>query len=352
MKILLFALALLVLVTTLVPFLRREEWWIRVFDFPRLQAFVVGALTLGALPLLASPLGAAGWGVAGLLAVCLVVQAARIFPYTRLAPRQVKDAVGATPERTISLLVANVLMDNRDAERLLAIIRARRPDLVLTLEPDAWWERQLAVLEPDYPYTVKQPLDNRYGILLHARYELVAPEIKYLLKEGIPSIHTRVRLPSGDVVWLHCLHPEPPSPTEADTSLERDAELLMVGKEVRERDAPTIVAGDLNDVAWSDTTTLFQKISGLLDPRNGRGMFNTFHAEYPLFRWPLDHIFHSDHFTLLEMARESAFGSDHFPVFAKLYFQPSAAAEQEEPEADQDEREEADAKIEKAGATP
>ncbi len=208
------------------------------------------------------------------------------------------------------------------------------PDLVLTLEPDGWWERELRVLEDDYPHTLKAPLDNRYGMLLHSRLELVEPEIKYLISDEFPSMHMRVRLASGDEVWLHCLHPEPPSPTEADESTRRDAELLIVGDEVKDRDEPTVVAGDLNDVAWSYTTTLFQKISGLLDPRKGRGMFNTFHAEHPLLRWPLDHVFHSDHFTLGEMARLPAFGSDHFPVYARLVLEAGAEARQDEVEAD------------------
>jgi hypothetical protein len=77
--------------------------------------------------------------------------------------------------------------------------------------------------------------------------------------------------------------PVPPTP-----SYGRDAELVLIGREIDGASRPAVVAGDLNDVAWSSTTTLFQKISGTLDPRVGRGLYNSFHAKSPLLRFPLD----------------------------------------------------------------
>src|SRR5690606_25784737 len=102
--------------------------------------------------------------------------------------------------------------------------------------------------------------------------------------------------------------------------LDRDAELLLVAKEVREhyQGEPVIVLGDLNDVAWSHTTRMFQRISQLLDPRIGRGFFNTFHVNYPFLRWPLDHLFVSSDFQLTQLNRLPNIGSAHFAMFAEL----------------------------------
>jgi endonuclease/exonuclease/phosphatase (EEP) superfamily protein YafD len=345
MNVVVLILAGLLALASLAPLVRHDAWWIRSFDFPRLQIFGLGVVVLGAYLFVWDVETWVGGITLGLLAAALLLQAYRILPFTPLWPKQVTSAPPDTRAPDLSLMVANVLMSNRQAGRLVEIVRDRAPDLVLTLEPDDWWERELRVLEDDYPYTLKAPLDNRYGMLLHSRLELVEPEIKHLISDEFPSMHLRVRLDSGDLVWLHALHPEPPSPTEADESTRRDAELLIVGDHIKDRDEPTIVAGDLNDVAWSYTTTLFQKVSGLLDPRKGRGMFNTFHAEHRLLRWPLDHVFHSDHFTLAEMARLPAFGSDHFPVYARLVLEAGAQARQDEVEADADDVEQAEEKI-------
>ena len=243
-------------------------------------------------------------------------------------------------------------MENRQATKFLRIVRDASPDVVLILEADAWWEKQLAPLETDYANTVKKPLPNTYGMLLYSRLPLIAPEVRFLLDNEIPSIRTQLTLASGRHIWLYALHPKPPAPSESETTTKRDAELLIVGREVRSIAQPVIVAGDLNDVAWSRTTALFQKTSKMLDPRIGRGLYNSFSAKIPLLRWPLDHVFHSDDFGLIALKRLPAFGSDHFPVYVSLNLSSQAKGQQEEPRLKADERREVEEKIERGHREP
>ncbi len=240
-------------------------------------------------------------------------------------------------------------MQNHEFAGLLRSIRDVDPDIVLTVETDKWWKEKLSPLEETYQYTVLQPQENEYGMLLYSRLPLSNVSVKFLIDEEIPSIHATAHLPSGDEVELRCLHPRPPYPTEDETATDRDAEVLVVGREIKEQvNGPAIVFGDLNDVAWSRTNYLFQNISGLLDPRIGRGFYNTFHASYPIIRFPLDHFFHSNHFRLVDFRRLPYFGSDHFPVFIKLSIENDAPVKQEELHADAEEQQEAKVKIEKA----
>jgi endonuclease/exonuclease/phosphatase (EEP) superfamily protein YafD len=230
----------------------------------------------------------------------------------------VQPARPPRPESTLTLLLANVKMDNRQSSRLRQIITKANPDVILAVETDTWWESELGCFAQSHPFTVRRPQDNFYGMLLYSRLELVHPEIRFLIEDDVPSIRAVVKLRTGIEIEIHCLHPKPPVPQETAQSTERDAELMIVGKEVKGKQLPIVVMGDLNDVAWSHTNDLFQKISGLLDPRIGRGFYNSFHAEYFFLRFPLDHFFHSTHFRLIELKRLAYFGSDHFPMFMEL----------------------------------
>lgn len=347
MKIVLIAIGLLMIAATILPILRKDAWWIRVFDFPRLQITAIIAATFAAYVALKwEPMWAENLFLLA-LSSCLIYQSFMMYPYTRLARKQVQQSRNTRDDSSFGLLFANVLMENRNVAKLKEIISEVDPDIILTAETDDWWKEQLRGFEQTHPHTIQQPQDNTYGMLLYSRLELLNPTVKFLVQDDVPSLHARVRLRSGKEVELRCLHPRPPFPTEDERSTERDAELLIVGKETKELTAPVVVLGDLNDVAWSRTNYLFQDISGLLDPRIGRGFYHTFHAKYPFIRFPLDHFFHSNHFRLVDFRRLAYFGSDHFPVYIKLSYEPSAENQQEELQADRSEQEEAEEKIKK-----
>jgi endonuclease/exonuclease/phosphatase (EEP) superfamily protein YafD len=218
-------------------------------------------------------------------------------------------------------------------------VEEENPDAVLLCETDGWWIKELGSIEDNYPYTIKCPLSNHYGMALYSRLPFKDYRIDYLIQDDVPSFLVIIILPSGDEIELHCVHPRPPVPEETARSTERDGELLLIGKSLRDSKLPVIVAGDLNDVAWSRTTKLFQK---------GRGFYNSFHAKYRLIRFPLDHVFHSRHFRLISLKRLEAGGSDHFPIFVSLSYEPDAKREQEKPKATIEEKQEAAEKIEKA----
>ncbi|MDY0039354.1 MAG: endonuclease/exonuclease/phosphatase family protein [Desulforhabdus sp.] len=347
MSLLLPIFAAIVVVATLLPIIEDEAWWIRIFDFPRIQIVVLGIIVIAAYLILKRPLTSLDRLMLVLVLAAIAIQLIQIRPYTRLAKKQVLDADATDAENSINLLIANVLMSNRNVNGLLQILEESNPDIVLLTEPDKWWQEQLSGIESKYPYTLRCPLENTYGMLFYSKYELYEAEVNFLLEPDVPSMRTIVGLPSGLRVELHCLHPKPPHPEESKDTEERDAELLTVAKEVKGSAHPVIVMGDLNDVAWSHTTRLFQRISGLLDPRIGRGIYNTFHAKYPFIRFPLDHVFHSDHFKLIELERKSYFGSDHFPVHVRLLYQARAENEQDEPDQKSSDKEKAERKIRK-----
>jgi endonuclease/exonuclease/phosphatase (EEP) superfamily protein YafD len=318
----------LIVVVSFINLIPLDYWWIRIWDFPHLQLTVLAAL------------GLVGWGWFGNhyfdnwlvlvpigLLVTLCYQSWLIYPFTGLAKKQVVRRIDGEPsdtDNTIRLLVSNVFMDNEESGKVLSLIDQYRPDVVLLLETNQRWQDELTPLEASYPHRLLHPLENTYGLLLYSKLPMTHHELRHLIQDDIPSVYVQFKLPSGIPIHFYGVHPMPPSPTEHYRSTERDAELVLVGREARKQSEPVVVAGDLNDVAWSHTTRLFQRISGLFDPRIGRGLFNTFHAKYPLLRWPLDHVFVSCHFQLQRIKRLPSVGSDHFPMFIELTYVPDA----------------------------
>lgn len=310
------------------------HWFVRGWDFPRPQLVVV--LVAISATYVAVVDVRAGWELVflALMAAAIVYNCWRIVPYTPLVRPSVPPATVGDPALRLRLLICNVLWENDRADLLLRTIERTDPDLVLLVETgERWCERMKSLVRDGrYPHTVQRPQDNHYGMCLYSRLELIEPEILTLVDDDVPSIHTRVRLPCGVEVAFHGVHPRPPEPVHDQDSVQRDAELVLVAALTAATERPTIVAGDLNDVAWSDTTALFLRLSGMLDPRVGRGLYNTWKADSRWLRLPLDHVFHSEHFELGRLEILEDVGSDHFPVLSELHYRAVTEAEPEPPE--------------------
>lgn len=339
------ALILLLVGLTALSAVRSAKWWIRIWDYPRLH---VAAALLAAC--LAYALSARLDGLAALpLAAGLAAfawQAWRIHPYTPFARTQSRRARGSGGPG-LRLLVANVLMENRRADDLLALVRDADPDVLLMAETDDWWDARLAPLLESHPFALRRPQPDTYGLHFFSRLPLRGAELRFLVEPDVPSVFAELELGSGRSVALWGLHPRPPLP--GDDTEERDAELILVAREAAARDGPRVVMGDLNDVAWSDTTRLFQKLSRLLDPRVGRGLYATYPAQLPFLRWPLDHLFHSSDFRLVRLETLRRFGSDHLPILIELAHQPDPGRESELPQPDAEDRAEARERLQAAG---
>ncbi|TFF36287.1 endonuclease/exonuclease/phosphatase family protein [Mucilaginibacter psychrotolerans] len=334
MNIFLITFSVLLLTFTLLSVIKHQYWIFRVFDYPRLQKLGLSVICLALFVFFFKGSAVLLYIFLVLLLANIIYLSSQIIPFTPLGRKQVLRAHQDVPEQSICIMIANVFQYNTNFKGCLKEIGKYKPDVVLLLETDKRWDNETAALAKAYPYEVKVPLENTYGMLLYSKLKLEDAEVKYLVQDGIPSIHTVVVLESGTKIKLFAVHPTPPVPGENPRSTERDKELLLVADLAKASHLPVIVIGDLNDVAWSYTTELFLKMSGLIDPRRGRGFYNSFHAHYPVIRFPLDHAFISTDFKLKGIKRLSNFDSDHFPIYIHLQYEKKASAEQESMEPD------------------
>ncbi len=322
-------LAGLLLAVTIVPFLPVAHGIVRIGDFPRQQIVVVA---LGCLVL--SLATASNLVFSLIFAAIALFQAWFIAEFTKIWRKETKDFDPAKDEgKRFRLVASNVKMSNRDYDGHQSLLKAADPDIVVLMETDAGWLEGMRPFLEEYPHRIEQPQDNSYGIALASRFPLSNTSVQDLLTEGVPSIFATVELAENLRFRMYTIHPEPPVPHRGTEG--RDGETALIALSVRDEDGPVIVTGDLNDVAWSKTTRRFRRISGLLDPRIGRRIINTFDARYWFMRWPLDHLFHSPHFRLAGMARLEAGGSDHFPVRFDLVLCKDEDAESHPDQADE-----------------
>ena len=335
-----------ILIFIVSPFFLATEnphWFFRTPDFIRLQSIGIQILLLVLFLIFEETFTTFSWILLVALVAAIIYQVVKVFPYSSLYPRRKPNFPS---DGMVSVLAGNVFQDNEKYHLFKEEVNRYDPDLVLTMESDKKWEEGLSEIETEYPHSVKIPLDNYYGMHLYSKVKLKNVEVNYHIEEGVPSIFFEYTLSNDRDIFFACLHPAPPSPTENETSKERDAELMIVGKKLRKLNKPVVICGDMNDVVWSRTTRLFKKMTAMIDPRIGRGFFPTYHAGYWLMRFPLDHLFHTKDLFVKTIIRTKNFGSDHFAMYYEIHHK-TGKQPHTKGKLNGDEKEEVEEKIEK-----
>lgn len=329
---------------TLLSSLPGKSWVLRVCDFPRAQIlFVAGVLLVTEL---ARHQVGAGWADSWvsaarpyflvMLAVTVCVQLWWALRLTPLARRELPSASESATEspmpptddsagmQRIRLISANVDYTNKERGKALSQLIEHGADVIALIETDERWDSCIEAQKEEFPYVIKELRERGRGMALLSRFPIHYEEVLYLVDEDRPSIWCQIELPCNSHVRIVVTHPPPPGLPKRKgdgrhSSKKRDIELDIIAGRIREkRNQHWILTGDFNDVGWSATTLRAKRISALLDPRIGRGMYNTFPASWPFVRYPIDHVLVSASFRLVQLKRLGHIGSDHLPLGVEL----------------------------------
>ncbi|MEM7687472.1 MAG: endonuclease/exonuclease/phosphatase family protein [Pseudomonadota bacterium] len=325
--------AVFIIATSLSSLITSDEWWVRMWDFPRIQLAVLALIF--SIVLFIFERGTALL-LACALAVCGVWQTSRVSLYTPFVSPEMEfatpdpidnagevNAAGLLAPTCFSMLAYNVQQSNRDYARSLAMLEREDPDIVVLFETDQAWLDALEPVLARYPERAARPLANKYGLAFATRLPVLKKSIQALAEHDTPSVF--VTLKAERTFQIIGLHPRPPKPGQ-DTD-ERDAELVIAARYAQTQNMPVLALGDFNDVAWSDTSSLFKRLGGFLDPRIGRGVYATFPSNMTWLGWPLDHVFATPEFTLAELRVLENTGSDHRAILARLCLADDGYAE-------------------------
>ena len=345
MTILYFIFSSLVVLATLLPKVPSSHWVFRTADFGKIQVFYIATATfiLGFFLVEKSTMF---WISQVLLLACILFHGLKLIKYTHFYPIE-KLEPKHTSSNMLHFVSANVYQFNTDYDRFIRFIKKHQPEIFLTMESNGDWEKALEVLEKEYPYHHKVGLENTYGMHLYSKLKIEESRTHYFVADDLPSIEAIIKTNDGHRFVFFGVHPPPPSPTEEETSKERDGDLLSVAKRVKELHLPTVVVGDFNNVAWSKSSILFRRTSELIDPRIGHGFVSTFHAKYRFLRFPIDLMFHSTDVFVTELKTLENFGSDHLPVYCEFFIDSEMEDQEDQVEtATQEEIQEAEEMIE------
>lgn len=223
---------------------------------------------------------------------------------------------GTATEANLSILCTNLLSVNARYDDFLDLVHREDPDIVFIQELHQAWAVGLRPLEATYPYFIKIPREDNFGIALYSRLPLIDARENDIAEAGVPGIRADVEV-NGRTVTLLNLHTLPPV---GSWYFEiRNRQFTKLADFAKRQEDLFLVAGDLNTAMWSPYYKRMERDSGLVNARKGFGVVATWPSFYPIFRIPIDHCLLSPEIEVVDLRRGPAIGSDHLPLIVEVY---------------------------------
>lgn len=286
----------------------------KVWNYFRPQLFVFGALVSIATLFMFILDPTWMWGSS--FVVALLATGYHLYKIRRHLPFA-KYELDMSPagEHKLSVMSVNVRQSNKDTDRLIQKVRQMKPDILLVFEIDDHWAKDLHTLKDILPHQITECRQDTYGMGVYSTLNIESHEKLFYCDTAIPALDCLFKDGQGKHFRLLGIHPRPPGEELTGECFQKYLSASLM--RARSAQEPIIVAGDFNEVCWSDQMTELKQVCDLKDPRIGRGIMGTYNAHIPLFRMPIDHVLFCGEIELVKLQRLGNIGSDHFPLWVE-----------------------------------
>lgn len=212
------------------------------------------------------------------------------------------------------LLALNVHAESDAFSAVRGYLRDADADIVLLIEFNRKWAKNLRDLEQRYPY--RQVVTPGSSVGLFSRVPLRNVRVEHVCRDRDNTLIAELVLGERRCT-LVAVHPV--SPHTAELLTLRNRQLEALAELVRGIGGPCVLVGDLNVTPWSPFFRDFVERSGLHDSRRGFGIHSTWPDPLPAFlRIPIDHCLHSPDMRVVRRRVGPPVGSDHRPIVLEL----------------------------------
>lgn len=209
---------------------------------------------------------------------------------------------------SLTLVVANVYIDNAVPEAMVETLLETGADLLLVIEFSKNWHALAAKLDRRYPHRW-----SHGDITVWSRYPATGGDPTSRSREYTLDLVLAV---AGRDLRLLATH----APRAPDRRIleERNWLFSELGTWAREQPLPTVIAGDFNATPWTPALRRLIDDERLARARPVGGWYGSWPAPLADLGVPIDHLLHSTSIAVEKMALLTVPGSDHRAIEATL----------------------------------